>query len=241
MDIQPIPESEMENLVTPFFMHMSIENVPQSEIQKRPVMEIREVVQLRFAGDSKYSPVLPVEAMYRLNGHEVVTYAERFADQYRQFQSNAEQTASGTPLDLLVDHGITPAQLSLCRTAKVYSIEALNALEKPGLNMLGQSANALKEMARRYMADRASGFDSERKIRELEERIAQLQQANPLPAQEPTADEMAEALQVADDEYGMLSNDDLKERIKSRIGHKPQGNPSRETLLQSLRELEGAA
>lgn len=225
MEIQPIPESEMEHLVTPFFRHQSVENVPQSQIQRKPVMEVLEVVELRFAGDKNYAPIFPANAMYRKDGHKVVTYAERFAEQYREFVTGADQTASGTPLERLVEYGITPAQLSLCRVSKVYSVEALNALEGQNLRALGMQANNLKDMARSYLADRARGMDTAKQMAELQAEIDRLKAANPLPK----------------DEFGELSEDQLKEAIAAKTGARPRGNPSRDTLVSVLRELQEEA
>ena len=91
------PDAELEHLITPYFRFETLENVPQSEIKGEAVMETNEVVELRFAGDKNYAPVLPALSMYRMDGHHGVTYAERFAKQYAEFQQGAAQHASGTP------------------------------------------------------------------------------------------------------------------------------------------------
>jgi len=231
--IQPIPETELEHLVTPYFRHQTIENVPQSEIHQRPVMELVEVVELRFAGDKNFSPVLPVDAMYRREGHRVITYAERFGDQYRAFQSGEDQMASGTPLEMLVEHGITPAQISLCRAAKVYSIEALYHLEGRSLKTLGQSGNVLKDMARRFM-ERRPAPQSDDRIKELEAEIARLKAAAPLPPKEASPAEIEEAANKPLDE---MDDGELKAFIKSKAGRAPTGTPSREWLLSAAKEL----
>jgi len=231
--IKPIPETDLEHLVTPFFRHQAVENVPQSEIQGRPVMETVEVVELRFAGDKNFAPVLPVDAMYRREGHRVITYAERFSDQYRAFQSGEDQVASGTPLEMLVEYGISPAQISLCRVAKVYSIEALFHLEGQNLKTLGQSANVLKEMARKWM-DRRPVNPSGDRIAELEAEIARLKAAAPLPAKEASPEQIEEAAEKA---LKDMDDAELKAFIKSKTGRAPTGTPSHEWLLSAAKEL----
>ncbi len=239
--VQKIPEDELEHLITPYFKHITVENVPQSEKLGRPVMETIEVVEIRFAGDKNYSPVLPVDSMYRRDGHRVITYAERWSDQYAQFVSGAAQEASGTPLEKLSEYGITAAQLSLCRAVKIYNIEALHSLEGAGVKSLGMHANSLKEMAAAYMADRAKGSETEREIARLREEVAALRAGNPLPAQDPSPEDADRALQAADDEYAAMSEDELKEAIAGLAGSRPRGNPSRATLISALRELKEAA
>ena len=53
------PDAELEHLIPPYFRFETLENVPQSEIKGEAVMETIEVVELRFAGDKNYAPVLP--------------------------------------------------------------------------------------------------------------------------------------------------------------------------------------
>src|SRR6478609_7089022 len=87
--------------VTPVFRVMEIENIPKSEEVGHLVKEMHEVVQIRFAGSNNYSPVFPSKAFYRREGNNVITYAERFKDQYRQFKEGNPQEARGTPLEML--------------------------------------------------------------------------------------------------------------------------------------------
>lgn len=216
-----IPGENNFRTITPFFMHVNLLDQVQSEIEKKAVYKMHEVVQLRFAGDRYYSPVVPVDSMYRMVGLNVITYAERWAEQYRQFLNNEAQIAEGTPLDHLTSYGITPAQLSLCRALKIYSIEALHHLEGPNLKSLGVHANDLKPMARRFMEDRQSGSDQLRKIAELEARIAQLT----VPEKVATPEEVDAAFVEA------MSIDDLRALLFEKTGTKPDGRLGHEALV----------
>jgi len=236
-----LPFEANAHSITPFFKHMSVLNVAQSEIQGKPVYDLKEVVELRLAGDRNYSPVMPADSMYRKVGDRVITYAERFSDQYRAFRMGDDQKAGGTALEMLADYGITPAQLSICRALKIYSIEALHAVDGHQVKALGMNANELKRMARQYMEDRtkkavAKTSDDVEALKAELERLRAL-----IPAQETAPEEIDALVQAADDEYAALSDDQIKERIASLAGARPRGNPSRQTLVQSLRELEGAA
>lgn len=235
-----VPIDTREITVTPVFKHITVEDIAASEREKRPVMKTIEAVEVRFAGSKLYSPVFPVDAMWKREGHNVITYAERWADQYMDFLQGNDQKAAGTPLEMLKPLGVSDAQLSLCRALKIYSIEALDGLEGPNLKNLQMNANPLKEMARRYLADRNSGNAATNEIAELRAEIARLKAAQTLPENEPTADEVDEAIRKADDEYTNLSDDELKALIKDRTGSAPRGQPAREFLLNALRELDAA-
>lgn len=231
-----VPIDTREITVTPVFKHITVEDVPASERTGQLAMKTMEVVEVRFAGSKLYSPVFPVDAQWEREGNKVITYAERWPDQYRAFLEGNDQKAQGTPLELLQPYGISPNQLSLCRVLKIYSIEALEGLEGQNLKSLGMHANELKKMARDYLADRAKGQDSSAEIARLRAEIEALREA--IPAKEASPEEIEQAIEAADDEFLAKSDDELKEYIATRTGAgKPRGNVSRDTLLSMAREL----
>ena len=234
-----LPFEPNSHAITPYFSHMSVLSVPDSETRGEPVYDLKEMVQLRFAGDRNYSPCFETTEMWRNINGRVVTYAERFADQYRAFVQGENQVAGGTALEMLKPYGMTPAQISMCNALKVYSIESILEMRNP--NALGMSTNVIMAMAKRWQADHAQRqqADTQNSIEAMQAEIERLKAL--IPAQEASPEEIDAAVQAADDEYAALSTDEIKDRIKAKIGHRPAGNPSRETLVQSLRELEGAA
>lgn len=237
---------DREITVTPVFKVIEIENVPKSEKAGFPVMEVKEMVEVRFAGSKNYSPVFPAHAMWQRdpkNGNRVITYAERWADQYRAFKEGNPQEAMGTPLEMLRQYGVTPEQLSLCRAVKVYSIEALDKMQSPeAVKSLGMHANKLREAARAFLSSQNSNAAALDEIAALRAEIAALKAAGAStpPAEEATPAEIAEAEQAANESYAALSDDDLKERIKTLTGSRPAGNPKRDTLERMVAELEAA-
>lgn len=244
-DIQPgLPESvrlpfetAANHTITAFFKHGSFLNVAQSETAGKPVYDLKEVVELRFAGDRNYSPVLPADSMWRRVGDRVVTYAERFADQYRAFLLGDDQKAGGTALEMLVDYGITPAQLSICRALKIYSIEALHAIDGPQIKALGMSANQLKAMARRWVEDHANR-SIESTNTEMDKLKAELERLKALiPAQETAPEEIDALLSAADKEFEAMTEAELKAFIKDKTGAAPRGNPSHSWLVNAAKEL----
>lgn len=233
-----VPIDLRDITVTPVFKHITVEDIPASERQQQPIMRTLEVVEVRFAGSRNYSPIFPVDGFWKRDGHRTVTYAERWADQYRAFLAGDEQRASGTPLEMLKVYGITESQLSLCRALKIYSIESLDGLEGTNLKSLQMNANPLKDMARKYMADRAKGDTSSRELIELRAEIERLKAA--IPAKEATPVEIDEIVEKANADYDALTDDELKALIKDRAGVAPRGQPSRNFLLNALRELDAA-
>lgn len=240
-----LPHEAHVHTITPYFKIMTPLNVAQSEEAGKPVYDApREMVELRFAGDRNYAPVLPADSMFRKVGNRVITYAERFADQYRAFMVGDDQRAGGTALEMLADYGITPAQLSVCRALKIYSIEALYELDGHNAKALGMNSNALKAMARRYMEDhnKRALSSTEDKMAALEAEIARLRAA--IPAAETSPDDIHALVAAADaeastanDRFEAMSDGELKLFIKEKSGAAPRGTPSRDFLLNAAREL----
>lgn len=236
-----LPFEAHQHSITPLFKHLAPLNVALSEEAGRAVYDpIIEVVELRFAGDRNYAPVFPADAMAYKVGTRTITYAERFADQYRQFLQGDTQMAGGTALEALADYGMTPALLSLCRALKIYSIEALHSLEGAGVHSLGMNANRLKEMARRWIEDHTKRSISKNED-DIEALKAEVERLKALQATIPTAqtppDEIGRLVSEADTEYANLTDAELKTFIKDRTGAAPRGNPSRETLLSMVRDV----
>ncbi|CDP50704.1 FIG00792335: hypothetical protein [Devosia sp. DBB001] len=238
---QSVPIDTREITVTPVFKHVTVEDVPASEREGHAVMKTMEVVEVRFAGSKLYSPVFPVDAMWKREGNKVITYMERWADQYLAFVNGNEQTASGTPLEMLKPYGITASQLSLCRVLKIYSIEALHHLEGPNLKTLQMHANSLKKMAADYMAERANGNANAAELEELRRKVAALEAREASPQEVETALAAADAeARVANDRFDAMDEAALKAFIKDKTGQAPRGTPSREWLLNTARELPAA-
>ena len=227
-----IPIDLRDITVTPLFRYETTEDVNASERQGTgdPVMKTREVVEVRIGAHKNYSPVFPVTDQWKRVGGRVITYAERWADQYAAFQAGNTQRAAGTALEMLRPFGISDAQLSLCRALKVYSIEALNAIEGPGLKNLGMAGNDLKAMAQAWTEKQAgNGGETNRRIAELEAIIA----AMSIPKDDPKPEEIEAAIADADAE-----KEALKVQMTELTGARPRGNPSVETLRQMVSEAK---
>lgn len=219
--------------VVPRFKYVTYEDVPQSEIHGYPVMKTREMVEIRFAGNKNYEPCVPVDSFWKRDGHKIMTYAERWPEQYRAFLTGDEQIADGTPLEMLRPFGITPSQLSLCRALKIHSIEALNAIQSEAVKNLGMSGNALKEMAKRYVENRPVTVTQSDELAALRAEIAALKAANVIPADQAKPEEIDAIVPLADEDARKAM---LKDQIREKTGITPRGNPSLATLEAMLKD-----
>lgn len=228
--------------VTPFFDIRSLENVQKSEAAGQLVKEQVEVVEVRIAGSQgKFSPVFPTNAMWKRDGNRIITYAERWPEEYRRFKEGEPQEVRGTPLELLGRFGITPEQLSICRALRIYSIEQLHQLEGPNLKSLGMQQNHLKKAAADFMAERYSGADAAKRIAELEAQIAAMQaKSTAIPVQDSTPAEIAAALSAADS-YDAMPGRALYEMLIERTGITPAEKPTKAQMISMLRELDKGA
>lgn len=222
--------------VTPLFLHVSVEDIHASERTGELVKRHIEAVQVQVAGSRLYSPTFPVDAEWKREGAKVITYAERWADQYRDWKAGEDQHAIGTPLENLKKFGISDSLLSFCRALKIYSIEALHSLEGSSARSLGMHQNALKEMAQRWMDEhdganvsalREANAGMQAELDAMKAQMAAIM-AKVQPAVDPA--EIAEAEAKADAEADGL---ELARAEYERIhGKRPHHNMKLETILQ---------
>lgn len=209
--------------VTPIFKYVELENIPQSEVQGVEVRRSLEVVEVHTAGSRNSVPVFPVDAQWKREGNRIITYAERWPDQYQAFKQGGPQEAMGTPLEMLRPHGIKPEHISMCRANKIYSVEALHGLSHQGIKALGLHANTLREAAAAFMAGKDGLSNALSEIEALKAQLAALTAGSA-----PKAD--------AGDELAAM-----KDELQELTGARPRGNPSREALERLLAEAKEAA
>lgn len=232
-----IPGEQHVGQMTPFFMYLNVKNEQKSKAENRAVYDMIEAVQLRLPGDRHYSPVLPADSMWYMDeeNERIITYAERFADQYRAFLANEEQVAEGTPLENLIPYGMTQAQISLCRALKIYSVEALYQLEGRNLKSLGVHANTLKPMVNKYMEAIRSGDAMAKRVAELEAKLAEMSKVIPADVKD---EEVEAAIIEADRELlEAMTEDQLRAFIHEKSGAKPDGRLGHAALLNLAKGL----
>src|SRR5690606_16160633 len=110
-------------------------------------------------------------------------------------------------------------------------------LEGDALKSLGMNQNRLKDAARKFMAERASGQEALSEIEMLKKQIAELK-AGAVPIEETSPEQIDAMVAEADAALAAMSDAEIKDAIAVlNDGKRPQGNPSRATLESALREL----
>lgn len=221
-------------LVTPYFKTIPMQDAKRTRLEGRPCFRDEVFVEIRIAGDRNYAPSFPALSMWKRVDGEEITYAERWPEQFRKFKEGQHQTAIGTPLSELPF--LTEAKRSELRALKIYTAEALAALEGRNLKALGMEANKLKQQAKTYMENARGSADVVRMAEEmtaLRQQIEELKAAG-MPIVRPVDPETPEGFDTWEDDL-------LKEFIAEKTGAKPRGNPSHDTLVSLARELESEA
>lgn len=207
-------------LIVPFFKTVAQEDIKASKAAGRPIFKDVEVVEVRIAGDRNFAPVFPAHAMWKRIDGEEITYAERFKDAYERFAAGKEQIADGTPLSELPF--LTEAKRAELRALKVYTAEALAALDGKNLTNLGGTGRELKNQAIAFL-EKATGTAGSvalaAEVEALKAELAELRGGN--------------APEDPDDE-----KETLKAQIASITGQRPKGNPGVETLRDMLADLQ---
>lgn len=216
---------ERDVQVTPFFRIMEIENIPKSETAGYAVMETHEMVEIRKAGDRHNILIAPADGFWKREAGVVYTYMDRWPEQYRQFKEGNPQEAQGTPLEVLKRFGVTDEQVSLCRVMRIYSVEALHALEGQGLKNLGTHQNKLKQAAAQHMADRTTVIGAMDRMAALEKELAELKAAGAMVVPEVEPALPADA-----------SDDALRDEIENLTGVRPHHKTNRSNLEMALEQ-----
>lgn len=185
-----------------------------------------ETCEVRAPGDRETVKVFPAhaEAGWVLddNGDQVnETYAQRWNKQYLRFKENRAQTQDGTPLTDAPF--ITQMKANELRALGFHVLEQVAAAEGRNLKMIGQGGRDLKEKAAEFL----SGKD-DREVDALRKRIADLEGAKT--DVEPVDDVRA------DDETA--EKNAIKSEIADLTGARPKGNPSLDTLRETLADLK---
>jgi hypothetical protein len=219
-------------LVIPVFKILTTKNEAKTREAGRPIYDDMEVVEVRFAGDRNKISVFPAHAICGEVQDEDgntrrITYAERWADQYKRFKAKQQQVAEGTPVDELPF--LTQAKRSELKALSIYTAEALAALDGQPLKNLGQGGRDLKNQAIAYLERAAGTADVTRMAAEIEElrrTVAELR-ADKSPAEASTADS----------QFASWTSDQIKDWIEEKINERPKGNPSHATLVKRADEI----
>lgn len=188
--------------------------------------EGEECVKVQIAGETRFTPVFRASDMWDRDGLQEITYAERWAEQYRQFKEGASQVADGIPLDEAPF--LNQSRIAELRQLKIYSVEALANLDDRSIPRLGGKGYELKAMAQDFLTKRRETGAND-KIAAMQAQIealtAMLNQPKP-------------QLPVQDTDLEAARKNILRDEIKARTGSYPPGNPKTQTVEYLQRVLD---
>jgi hypothetical protein len=218
--------------IVAIFKNHTSRNEAKSAAAGRPIFDDMEIVELRFAG-SRNLFVFPALAFSHWEddmengGQRQVIYAERFARQYQQFKSRQQQTKSGTPLDYL--SFLSEGKRSELRALNIYTAEALAIVDGAELKNLGHGGRELKNQAAEYLAHATDNAAVTRVQAELEAMRAK----NEVLEQDIAAAKIKIA-QLGEEpaQFSAMSDEQLRDYIKTKTGGSPKGAVPRKTLVR---------
>ena len=216
--------------VVAIFRNHTVKNEGKTAQAGRPIFDDVEVCELRFAG-SKNVFVFPATSMshweHDENGQRMITYAERFPNQYRQFRAREHQTKAGTPLDYLPF--LTEGRRAELRALNIYTAEALAGVDGAELKNLGPQGREFKNQAIEVLAN----SDDNAKLTQMQQRIDELLAKQAAMEQDLEAAKKAGSSKPTFDD---MTDDQLRAHIKSITGIEPKGNLPRKTLIRMIEE-----
>lgn len=223
--------------VTPVFRIKSSENKLKSKEAGRPIYEDKEVVEVRFAGNSNMVSVFPAHAVWRVIDGQPVSYAMRWQAEYDQWKQFGKQSTTGTPIEELPF--LTQSRRMELKALHIYTAEALAALEGQPLNNIGQGGRDLKDQAAAYLetaSSVATVAKQDEEIAKLRAEIEAMRNAGnaSVRGEEDASDGGSfdpDASPFADMDEGQL-----KDWIADATGQRPRGNPSKATLVRMADE-----
>lgn len=237
-----MPAKSPDDSIIALFKNHAIPNPAKTAKEGRPVFDDMEICEIRIAGSRNVSAFPATAVSHWIDDVETgaqipVTYAERFAPQYRQFKAHDAQTKSGTPLTHV--NFLTEARRAEMRALNIYTVEALAHVDGQELKNLGHGGRDLKNKAMEYLAEARSGAVNTQMAAELEAsraRIAVLEE-------DLERAKLAKANTAGGkpDAFADMSLEQLRGFIEEETGHAPAGNLNRKTLVRMATEAQQKA
>jgi hypothetical protein len=235
------PNEDTRLIVT--FENFPVLNEAKSKEANRPIYEDMEVCRIRMGGDRLQAPVFPAWAEAPGGGENAegyivpMTYAQKYAEQYRKFKAGEVQTKEGTPIEALTF--LSAAKVKELKALNIYTAESLASLEGASLKSLGQGGLEWKTKAKAYLDNAAGSAVVVKQASEIEFLKQQIEELRKERAQWPATERVTENLGYGDpDQEESKTDAELKDEIEQKTGSRPRGNPSRETLIKMIKDLD---
>lgn len=202
-----------------------------------------EMVKIMFAGDRNSVLVAPAnDTSFCPERREQVPYKEQFPRHYAAFKEQRELHADGTPIDQLP--GITGSRIAEFKAQKVFTVEALAAIDGTALGKLGMGAREWKVKAQAWLDKAREGaIDSklaaqnealQAQLAAMAETIKQLQKGQ---ASKADDEDDGKVEVVQDGPFAGNTAEDLKRYIQIQTGKGVKGRPGLATLKVMAEEL----
>lgn len=230
-----MPSKDPDELLVVLFKHKAEKNEAKSKEAGRPIFDDVELCEIRSPGakDVKHFPAMAMSAggwvLDPYTGEQKqITYAERFAKQYRQFKEHAAQTKTGTPLAQVPF--LTEAGRATLRAMNVYTAEQLAAVDGQELKNLGPGARDWKNRAIEYIAQSRNNAPN----MELQARLEAAEARNQVLEQD--VETLRQRRAVAEAQFDDMTDDELRDFIRTHTGTVPVGQPAHKTLVRMAME-----
>ncbi len=218
-----------ETLVALFKNHAQM-NEAKSVAAGRPIFDEMEVVEIRSPGSRDFK-VFPATAVshWQVNPYTTeqtqITYAERFAHQYRQFKARSAQTKSGTPLE----HApfMSAGKVAEMRAMNIYTVEAMAAVDGQELKNLGTGGRELKNAAIEYIAEAKTNVAPNL---QMQAELEQLRARNAILEEDLLHVKSKQS--AIESEFENMDLAQLREFITTNTGQAPLGSMNKKTLIR---------
>jgi hypothetical protein len=228
-----MPVQDPDDTLLVRFFHHANPNEAKSKDAGRLICDNMEAIEIRSPGNRNTISVHPATEPCgwivdpNTGGQTQITYAERFARQYRQFKSQVSQTKSGTPLEYA--RFLTEARRVELRALNIYTVEALATLDGQELKNIGHGGRELKNQAMEYIEESKKNVPAMQMQAELDA----------LRARNAVLEEDAMARKNKELEFEGMSLEALRDFISENTGHAPKGNLDRKQLVRMAAEAQG--
>lgn len=218
--------------VVAIFRNGTVKNNVKSAEAGRPIFDDIELVEIRHPGTRDHGVYPATERSHwlvdEITGEQrPISFAERFSKQYQQFKSNQQQTKSGTPLDYLTF--LTEGKRAELRALNIYTAEALAIIDGAELKNLGPGGREWKNKAIEFLEN----SNDASKVTKLEAELETIRARNEVLEEDA---KLFAKDKPSEGEFEGMSDEQLREHVRSLTGVALKGNPSRKTLIRMAQD-----